>query len=383
MEAMRPDNLPPPNLVESGEQLKALAEMLQKQARVAVDTESNSLHAYQEQVCLIQFSTGNADFLVDPLLVRDLSALEPIFSDPRIEKVFHAAEYDIGCLRRDFQFQVTNLFDTRIAMRTLGEARTGLGAILETEFGVKANKRMQRANWGSRPLSPEQLNYARLDTRFLLPLRDRLEQALLAAEMLEQAREYFEFTTHTTALAPAYDPEGFWRISGAKRLRPQQAAVLRELYLFREKTARSMNRPSFMVVHDKVLLEIAKALPQDLAALGEVAGMTAGKMKRHASQLLAALASGLAAAPLRPPDNDRPNEAVLKCYERLHTWRKTTAQKQKVESDLILPREVMWQIAIAMPGNLDDLRPLMGNLTWRLNSYGEQILRVVAGLKEE
>ena len=88
---------------------------LRRCTHLAVDTKSNGLYAYQEQVCLLQFSTSDTDYLVDPLALFDLSGLEPIFEDPGIEKIFHAAEYDILCLKRDFGFHFANLFDTMLA----------------------------------------------------------------------------------------------------------------------------------------------------------------------------------------------------------------------------------------------------------------------------
>ena len=90
-------------ITQSGN-LKALADELQRHPVIAVDTESNSLYAYRERVCLIQFSTPLTDTLVDPLALDDLSPLAPVFADPAIEKVFHAAEYDLICLKRDFRF---------------------------------------------------------------------------------------------------------------------------------------------------------------------------------------------------------------------------------------------------------------------------------------
>src|SRR5690606_21288536 len=117
---------------------------LAREPAVGVDTESNSLFAYRERVCLIQFSTPTQDFIVDPLALGDLSGLAPLFANPAQQKVFHAAEYDIICLKRDYGFQFANLFDTMVAARTLGWPQLGLAAILENHFGVKMNKRFQR-----------------------------------------------------------------------------------------------------------------------------------------------------------------------------------------------------------------------------------------------
>ncbi len=116
-----------PVLITRPGPLKDLAADLSRQSLVAVDTESNSLHAYREQVCLIQFSTEETDYLVDPLALDDLSSLGPIFANPDIEKIFHAAEYDLICLKRDFGFQFANLFDTMVAASILGKARNRIG----------------------------------------------------------------------------------------------------------------------------------------------------------------------------------------------------------------------------------------------------------------
>jgi ribonuclease D len=137
--------------------LEAMVKDLVKYPLLAVDTESNSLYVYREQVCLIQFSTGETDYLVDPLALTDLSPLSPLFADPKIEKIFHAAEYDIICLKRDFGFKFANIFDTMVASRVLGKQAVGLASILKEMFGLDIDKRFQRANWGRRPLPPPQL----------------------------------------------------------------------------------------------------------------------------------------------------------------------------------------------------------------------------------
>ena len=185
-------SLPPPILVADEDSLGRLVRALASCPVVAVDTESNSLHAYRERVCLIQFSTPAADYIVDPIRLPDLSPLAPFFANPDQQKVFHAAEYDLICLRRDYQFEFTNIFDTMSAARTLGWPQVGLAAILDTHFGVKMNKKYQRADWKRRPLTPEQLDYARLDTHYLVALRDRQLQALTESGRWPEAHEEFE-----------------------------------------------------------------------------------------------------------------------------------------------------------------------------------------------
>ena len=152
-----------PELVTKPERFQRVVDALLNQPIVSVDTESNSLFAYREQVCLIQFSIPGHDYLVDPLALKNIRALGRVFANPHIEKIFHAAEYDLLTLQRDFGFEFRNLFDTMVAARILGRSRVGLGSLLEDEFGIHLQKKFQRANWGRRPLPPEMVRYASKD----------------------------------------------------------------------------------------------------------------------------------------------------------------------------------------------------------------------------
>src|SRR4051794_5449523 len=233
---MPPATLPPPIPVADEGALETLVDALASCAVVAVDTESNSLHAYRERVCLIQFSTPGADYIVDPIVLHDISTLAPFFASPGQQKVFHAAEYDIICLRRDYGFEFRNLFDTMSAARTLGWPQVGLAAILEAQFGVTMDKRFQRADWKRRPLTPEQLDYARMDTHYLLPLRERQLQALSEAGGMAEALEEFERLASLRRESGSEDPDpaAFWRVKGARELTARQAAVLQALFAYRE-----------------------------------------------------------------------------------------------------------------------------------------------------
>jgi ribonuclease D len=345
--------------------------------RIAVDTESNSLFAYRERVCLIQFSTPASDFLVDPLSIADLSSLGGVFSDAGIEKVFHAAEYDLICLGRDFSFTCANLFDTRVASRTLGRTLDGLGDLLEEELGIHLDKRHQRANWGQRPLPAELLDYARLDTRYLLPLRDRLAAALQAAGREEEAREECERLALVRPAPNGFDPQGFWRLTNARRLPGHQAAILREVYLWREETARREDRPPFKIMGDKTLLQIAEGAPRSPEDLSQIAGMTAGQIRRYGRPVLSAVQKGKKEPPPQPPASEPVGESFLTRHEALRAWRKRTAERRKVESDVILPRDVVVEIARLGPTSLEDLRRIMGPLQWRFRAYGPEILRAL------
>lgn len=358
---------------------------LERESIIAVDTESNSLFAYYEQVCLIQFSIPGLDYLVDPLALEDLRSLGGLFANPEVEKVFHAAEYDIICLKRDFGYSFENLFDTMVGASILGIEQVGLGSMLESEFNVQLDKRYQRANWGQRPLPAHLLSYARFDTHYLIALRNSLKAKLLESGRWPMAEEDFRRLCHIAddqplngqgAAAKSVE-EVCWRISGAHDLAPQQAAVLQELCRYRDEVARSINRPLFKVINDATLLAIATTLPKTMEELKRLPGMSEGQVHRHGGPLLRLVQRGLQAAPVQPPRSRRPDEQFLLRLENLRQWRKETARQIGVKSDVILPRDVLTAIAEKNPKGKEQLADILGGLPWRLEKYGEDILGVL------
>ncbi len=367
-------------LVADAVALSQLVTDLATSPSVAVDTESNSLHAYRERVCLIQFSTATADYIVDPLAIRDLSALAPFFASPAHEKIFHAAEGDVLGLGRDFQFTFANIFDTMSAARTLGWPHVGLAAVLKAEFDVTLSKTHQRADWGRRPLKSDMLDYARLDTHYLPSLRDRLYVALTASGRWAEAIEDFERVARTPppAMSQTPDPQAFWRVKGARDLTPQQAAVLRAVFAYRDTESARTNQPPFKVIGEPTLLDIAQRTPQTLDALKAVVAMTPGQIHRHGHALLRAVEQGCGATPPSPPVVERAPDDVRDRYDRLQHWRKTRAQARGVESDVILPRTTLWDLARRPPRALADLDDIVDFGPTRRTMYGQEIIAVIA-----
>jgi len=370
------DTLTPPIWVSTTMALKNLVDDLRSQDRVAVDTESNSLHAYREQVCLIQFSTPQNDYLIDSLALTDLSTLSPLFANPAIEKIFHAAEYDINCLHRDFSFSFKNLFDTVIAARILGHQVIGLGDLITVYFDVIVNKKYQKSDWGYRPLTAEQEDYARLDSHYLIALRDILEKELIDRGLLELAHEDFK-----RACLPSNGngklPKARWeRISGHQDLTPRQFSTLNELCNTREEIAERLNRPVFKVVNDDLLLSLAQTVPDSTMGLEE-AGLTKVQVEKFGAQFLKAIRSGQNAPLVARTRNKRPSDSMLARLDRLKQWRKKEAGKIKVESDIILPKTLMYSIAEQGPRDMKKLGLVMKESPWRFEHYGEEIIKVL------
>jgi ribonuclease D len=368
-----------PVWIDSSSALKHLADTLCSQSRIAVDTEANSLHAYRERVCLIQFSTVDGDYLVDPLALDDLTYLAPIFADPNIEKIFHAAEYDVLGLHRDFDFVFSNLFDTMIAARTLGYTAVGLGSLLAEKFGLDLNKHHQKADWGQRPLSESQIEYARLDTHYLIALRDILENELREKDRWGLAYEDFVRSCYINGNGQREPRERWERVGGQGELDLRQQTILNELCLSREKIAERLNRPVFKVVNDHVLLEAAKNPPQsleDLAALG----MTEKQIQRCGKAMLDAVQRGSSISMVEPTRVVRPPNAVLNRQQLLKNWRKNKGKELQVESDVVLPRPYLYAIAEKNPRSHDALAQVMDEAPWRLEHFGPEILKVL-GIK--
>jgi ribonuclease D len=373
-----PATSPPLVLIEDQSGLEDLVRRLADCPVAGVDTESNSLYAYRERVCLLQFSISDGDFIVDPLRVADVAPLASFFNSRSTEKVFHAAEYDILCLARDYQFEFNSIFDTMIAARTLGWPQVGLAAVVESRFHVTLNKKHQRADWGRRPLTQEQLEYARVDTRYLPALRDIQEQELSRMERRAEAFEEFDRLTRLRAPASAGpDPMAFWRIDGALRLTPRQASMLKELVSAREDEARRADQPPFKIMNDAVLLEVARRAPADMDALRGVPGLSSGQLRRYADVLLAAVRRGFAGPDQRPPRRPVEDEAVVRRYERLHDWRKRKARSRGVESDVIVPRSALWELARRPPRTVADLESVSELGPWRRETYGAEIIRAL------
>jgi len=363
--------------VDQPQKLRQVAQELAAQDILAVDTESNSLYAYQEQVCLIQFSTHDKDYLVDALALPDLSMLGEIFSTNRILKVFHAAEYDLICLFRDYTFRFDYLFDTMVAARILGYQKIGLGSLLEKYFGIQMDKKYQRANWGKRPLKPEMLDYARQDSHYLIPLQEHLRAELVEAGLWELALEDFRRLTEGIEDTTESSKEDFWKLHGARDLSPEKAAVLKSLYQFRETTAQAQNRPPFKVISHQALVEMAQTCPNHQSDLLKLPSLHERQANRYGRGLLGAIREGKQAPPAYPPNQARPHNAVLERIDALQEWRKHTGQNLGVPSDVVLPRDVLTRIAWTAPQDMGALEAQMRDVPYRFNRFGERIFSII------
>jgi ribonuclease D len=273
------------------------------------------------------------------------------------------------------------------ASRILGWPAHGLAALLQAHFGVSLNKKYQRANWGLRPLPPAQLDYARLDTHYLLPLYEIQAQALAAGRHWPQARHRFAKLVQIRQEPKGFDPEGFWRVSGIRELDDAGRGVLRELYSLRDRCAQAEDRPPFRICSDRVLLTLSERRPQSLKGLHQVSGVSHHMVNRYGRSLLAAIIQGMA-HPLTWEDrprgsnandkaNGRPSAACQARFEVLRAWRNATAEARGVEPDIVLTNQNLWAVAHRNPRNCADLLGDDLLARWQVDEFGDELLAVI------
>lgn len=419
-----------PLLLDTAEQLAAVIDRLRLQPAIALDTESDSLYSYYPKVCLIQISTlddtavdgipdnpdisdnygdpddpndGTADaqevdpnavvdFLIDPLTLREhgeveaLALLGELLADPEQQVIMHAAENDITTLQRDFGFRFRNIFDTQLAARVLGQKRIGLASMLEAEFGVRSNKRMQRTNWGQRPLSADQLAYARTDTHYLLTLRDRLRARLIEAKRWRMAVPAFARLETIEAGDDPTDERTFWRTKGLRDLPRTRLGLLQALWRQREREAQRRDVPPFKVMRDEALVKLARVAPTNRRAL-ERAGLSRSQLERHGDRLLATIAEHRDDPAPKPPPRRRRGTPLSPegqaAFDALRTWRTVTAQEMGVATDRVFTNRVLDRIVRRNPRSVDALAQIDGVEAWQIDEYGEALLaKLLAALPD-
>jgi len=366
-------------LIQSQAELERLMQRLRGEPILAVDTEAASFHRFKDRVYLLQLSSRQETAVVDPLAMANFDALGQILADPAVEIVFHDADYDLRLLGQEYGFRATNLFDTRIAAQLLNEPGVGLAALLEKYFGVRLDKRYQRADWSARPLSREMLEYAAADTLHLLALRDILQLQLRERGRLEWAEEEFAVLSAARRTPAEPDEPGYLRLKGAKALNGRALAVLRELFQWREDEARRTDKAAFRIMNNEPMLLMAKSPPGDLNQVNAIRGISAEQTERRGRDLVAAVERGLSIPdrelsrlerPRRPP----PDAAYEARLERLKVVRNTLAAQYDLAPGVLCPNGTLEAIARLNPATLDRMSEIRELRRWQLREFGSSLL---------
>jgi ribonuclease D len=345
---------------------------------LAIDTEGASFHRFVDRIYLLQLSTRDRSAIIDPLPIGTPQDLGVLLESPKVQVVFHDADYDLRLLHQDYGWQVRNIFDTRVAAQLLGIRAFGLAALLEKYFGVKLDKKHQRADWSMRPLTRDMLDYAAQDTMHLLALRDRLADELKRTGRWDWAREEFALLEATRWDADDA-ANAFLRMKGARDLNRRELAILRELVSWRDDVARKADRATFRVLGNEPLLEIVRGKPSTREALAAIKGMPRSLLERSANDLIDAVRRGLAL-----PDAELPRFPTALRWERdpdfdarasaLRTVRDAAAARLDMDPGVLCSRDRLEAVARRNPQSMDELRDIAELRRWQIEELGPDFL---------
>jgi ribonuclease D len=349
---------------------------------LALDTEGASFHRFLDRIYLLQLSTRERSAIIDPLPIGSPEKLGQLLQSKDVEVVFHDADYDLRLLHQDYGWHVTNIFDTRIAAQLLGIKSFGLAALLEQFFDVKLDKKHQRADWSMRPLTPDMLEYAAQDTRYLLQLRDQMRSELERRGRLRWAQEEFARLEGTRWEAEE-EMEGFLRLKGARDLSRRELAVLREVANWRDTVAAQLDRATFRVMGNEVLFDLARRAPRSVSELSAIKGMPKGMIERGGNDIIAAIRRGMEAPEAELPkfpkgqrwNKDRDFDERV---NRLKAVRDETATRLELDPGVLCSRERLENVARSGAKTIEDLATVPDLRRWQIEEMGAGFIRALS-----
>ncbi len=354
---------------------------ISRERRIGFDLESNGFFRYPERVCLVQISTSQDVFVIDPLAVGDVSPLGEVLANRRVETILHAGSHDVLSLHRDWGMRIGTLFDTNIAAAFVGMGRLGLGSVLEEELGVEIpkEKRIQRSDWSHRPLSLKALEYAANDVRYLFELRDALGSRLRELGREEWVREECRRLSQIRYEPP--DPElSVFNVKGSRNLDGRGLAILKALVDYREDHAVRLGRPHFRVIPDMALVTLAEKPDSDLSRVRGLGKFARGSLARGIRK---AISEGKSAKPPKRPTSPRQpriprgeREGISSRLSKLKQWRIGHGKHLSLDPALLWPMKSLQRIARS-PDKLESELRDPEVRQWQREEFGKSLRRVL------
>ncbi len=371
-----------PPIVDTVEALHSLIEELRGIKLVAIDTEMDCCYHYHDKVCLVQLSSQDTDYLVDPLHL-DLSPLNEIFNDPNCTAIFHAGSNDVPHLRRDHNIVFNRIFDTYVAAELLDLPSKGLAGLIKLYFDIDLDKQYQRADWTIRPLPPEMDHYARYDTRFLIELRELLLPKLEEANLTSVAERMCEGILKTRLNHKEFSPDNWVSVKNVRNLHAASYSVLRSLYIWRDQLARQFDLAPFRIMSDYSLVRLADCAPETteevLAFFAKSSHLE--MMTKVSNSLVDAVRRGREEGPISWPQESRReghhfNEKQSHLFDRLRSWRNKYAKAGKINSAL-LTNKMLGILVANSPKNQAELEKLDIASPDLIKEYGSKLLEII------
>ena len=263
---------------------------------MGLDTEFMRERTYRARLCLVQLSTPQGIYIVDPLDVEDLSEIASLISDPDVEVLVHAGRQDLEIFFERYDAVPARIYDIQLAAAFAGlGASLPYGRLVQELTGAKLKKGESYSDWCRRPLTDEQMTYAADDVRYLFEAADELKKRLVRqgrdAWVIEELSALEDRDAFETDLDSVYK-----RVGGRGSLTGMQLSVLREVARWREMEAQRRDTPRGWIVKDPTLIEIARRAPTNVGALSRIRGLNPKEAERFGSDILDAIEKGLGGA---------------------------------------------------------------------------------------
>lgn len=344
---------------------------------IALDTESNSMHAYKERCCLVQINASGRMFVLDPIALGApaFDALKKPLEDPAVTVWLHGGEYDCAVMRRDFAIQLRGVFDSQQASSLLGWEKTGYGSVVERLLGIKLAKDFAQYDWAIRPIDPGALDYAIDDVRHLPIVAEQLRALVAEADLVEEVAIACR-AVEDAEWGGGFDPGGFYRVKGVRELPKPCLPVLAALWTWRDTMAREVNYPPGRVINNETMIALCRKPIVTWVQLKH-AGVKNSVLTTHGESLLQCLRDANAnPPPVPPPVKHREVEPIEEEREkRLKDWRRAESEKRKVVMQAVLPAKALEYLKRYGAGDLSQV-PQLGEK--RIALYGDKLRQLAS-----
>ncbi|MDP9068649.1 MAG: ribonuclease D [Actinomycetota bacterium] len=371
----------PGPLVTTDEELRHALDAVRAAGTMALDTEFMREKTYRARLCLVQVAALDHIFLLDPLSGLDLSELASLVADPEIEVLVHAGKQDLEIFYDAYGCIPTRVFDVQVAAAFAGYGSSlPYGRLVESVLGLPLEKGESYTDWCQRPLTQAQLRYAADDVRYLDGVAERLKAKLFELDRLAWVEE--ELTDLERPDGYGIDPESIWKkVTGRGTLRGDQAAVLRELAVWREEAAARRDLPRGWVLKDQTLIELARRTPTSISALRSIRGLNPKEVDRSGDQILAAIDRGRKAPKV---EMEKAPSRSIQLRARMiaglaDALVRARCERASIATEVVMTRSELEALLAALLGGRvanGDHRLLQG---WRKELAGDAVVGLVRG----
>ena len=367
-------------IIDTQNKLENKYKTLKNEKKIAVDIEADSMHHFKEKICVIQIADSKGPFIIDPLIINNLSLLKPVFENFKITKVFHGADFDIRNFDRDYNIKINNLFDTEIASRFLGIKERSLAALLKKYFNISIDKTLQKTDWSKRPFSNKMILYSLTDVQYLIELSEILKKELINIKRLEWAKEEFELQTKVR-----YENNNipfFLKFKGAGIMDRKTLGVLENLLKMRQKIAKQKNRPLFKIISSNSIAQLAYKKPISLNHLKKIKALSPIQIKMYGNECIKAITMGLEIKdknlPLYP-QKKKPelNPNLPKRIKALKKMRIKKSKETEIEPGFLINNNLIITIANKFPLNKEELIKIKEIKNWQEQILSKDIIQTM------